>query len=212
MTAGDTKPGKENTNVVSRALSTFSNDQLREILTAGFSGKGHPLFKGVYIEITRWWINICHWRRCPHRAEDVAQQAWLKVTAHVGRHGIDDIDNMRAWLMTVVVCTISSDKRATIKDKFTQSLDSLEILDTIVVPGTPEESAQATEQIKIVLNIIADLPDKERQIALRIFWGESQTDAAKAVGAIASKGNRTWKDVEEKYNDRIDPSSRHRPR
>lgn len=119
-------------------------------------------------------------------AEDIVQETLIKIWNR--RSSWDSIDNIEAFCFTVCRnLALDSIKR---KDHSTASLD--EIMDAKAQmpldgsgqsPTTPSQRAIASDQVRIVRQIVDKLPEKQRTcIQLRDFEGKPYKDIAKIMG------------------------------
>ena len=92
-------------------------------------------------------------------AKDVVQEVFIKVWN--GRDQIDSIDNMEAWCMRITR-NLSLDKIRTRQRKATDSIeDSFDIQNDT---RTPYEAAENNENMQRINQLIASLPEKQRQV------------------------------------------------
>ena len=92
-------------------------------------------------------------------AKDVVQEVFIRVWN--GRQTMDQVQNWEAWCMRITR-NLSLDRIRAITGKPTQGLEeSFEIREESL---TPYESAEMGEQMQKISQMIAELPDKQRQI------------------------------------------------
>jgi RNA polymerase sigma-70 factor (ECF subfamily) len=119
-------------------------------------------------------------------AEEVAQDAFLRVWQHAARWRADGGASFKTWLNRVVVNLCIDRKR---KPGMAALDDQPEIIDQD--RATPYEDRLAGETSDHVAFALQKLPERQRAAILLCFWeGESNIDAAKAlditVGALES--------------------------
>lgn len=119
-------------------------------------------------------------------AEEVAQEAFLRVWHHAARWRADGGASFKTWLNRVVVNLCIDRKR---RPGMTALDDQIDIVDED--RATPYEDRLATETSDRVALALQKLPERQRAAILLCFWeGESNIDAAKAldisVGALES--------------------------
>lgn len=119
-------------------------------------------------------------------AEEVAQDAFLRVWQHAARWRADGGASFKTWLNRVVVNLCIDRKR---KPGMTALDDQPEIIDED--RATPYEDRLTAETVDRVALALRKLPERQRAAILLCFWeGESNIDAAKAldisVGALES--------------------------
>ncbi|PJI43609.1 MAG: RNA polymerase [Ferrovibrio sp.] len=130
-------------------------------------------------------------------AEEVAQEAFLRVWRHAARWRADGGASFKTWLNRVVVNLCIDRKR---RPGMAALDDQVEIVDED--RATPYEDRLATETSDRVALALHKLPERQRAAILLCFWeGESNIDAAKAldisVGALESlliRAKRTLRD------------------
>ena len=119
-------------------------------------------------------------------AEEVAQEAFLRVWQHAARWRADGGASFKTWLNRVVVNLCIDRKR---RPAMAALDDQIEIVDED--RATPYENRLAHETSDRVALALQKLPERQRAAILLCFWeGESNIDAAKAldisVGALES--------------------------
>jgi RNA polymerase sigma-70 factor (ECF subfamily) len=130
-------------------------------------------------------------------AEEVAQEAFLRVWQHAARWRADGGASFKTWLNRVVVNLCIDRKR---KPGMAALDDQAEIVDQD--RATPYEDRLASETSDHVALALQKLPERQRAAILLCFWeSESNIDAAKAlnisVGALESlliRAKRTLRD------------------
>ena len=119
-------------------------------------------------------------------AEEVAQEAFLRVWQHAARWRADGGASFKTWLNRVVVNLCIDRKR---KPGMAALDDQPEPIDED--RATPYEAHLATETGDHVAQALQKLPERQRAAILLCFWeGESNIDAARAldisIGALES--------------------------
>lgn len=119
-------------------------------------------------------------------AEEVAQEAFLRVWQHAARWRADGGASFKTWLNRVIINLCIDRKR---KPGTTALDDQPEIIDED--RATPYEDRLAAETVDRVALALQKLPERQRAAILLCFWeGESNIDAARAldisVGALES--------------------------
>jgi RNA polymerase sigma-70 factor (ECF subfamily) len=130
-------------------------------------------------------------------AEEVAQEAFLRVWQHAVRWRADGGASFKTWLNRVVVNLCIDRKR---KPAMATLDDQPEMPDED--RATPYEARLASETSDRVALALQKLPERQRAAILLCFWeGESNIDAARAldisVGALESlliRAKRTLRD------------------
>ena len=126
-------------------------------------------------------------------AEDVVQEAFVKAYTHLARFRPDA--PFRPWLLTIVANEArnrrrSSSRRGALHLRVANR-DAAHGTST-TSPGSTEEIAMANEQRRWLLDAVAGLPDRDREIiALRYFADLSEAETASAlacpVGTVKSR-------------------------
>ncbi|QDO99181.1 sigma-70 family RNA polymerase sigma factor [Ferrovibrio terrae] len=119
-------------------------------------------------------------------AEEVAQEAFLRVWQHAARWRADGGASFKTWLNRVVVNLCIDRKR---KPGMAALDDQVEIADED--HATPYDTRLAVETSDHVALALQKLPERQRAAILLCFWeGESNIDAARAldisIGALES--------------------------
>lgn len=92
-------------------------------------------------------------------AKDVVQEVFIKVWN--GREQIEEIQNMEAWCMRITR-NLSLDKLRSRQRKSTDSMD--DAFDVREEGLTPHESTEIKESMVRINQLIAALPEKQRQV------------------------------------------------
>ena len=92
-------------------------------------------------------------------AKDVVQEVFIRVWN--GREQMDEIQNMEAWCMRITK-NLSLDKLRSIQRKGTDSLEKS--FDVHHTDGTPDVKTEMSESMQHVSQLIAALPEKQRQV------------------------------------------------
>jgi RNA polymerase sigma-70 factor (ECF subfamily) len=128
--------------------------------------------------------------RCPQRAEDLAQVAWLKLLGACSRGGCAGLDEpeLRAYLFTIA--------RNAFLDEYTRKHEAVrtccvdpDMFDTLADPGhggmAPEESLEQQQSALRVRRALATLPAEQRRVILMWVRGTSIKDMAASCHAPA---------------------------
>ena len=108
-------------------------------------------------------------------AEDVVQETMMKVWTR--REQWDQIESIEAFCMTI--CRNLSLDKVRRMDNQTQSLDAAYDPKDQHVASNPEEQAVQSDRIKLVRQLICQLPEKQRScMQLRDMEGKSYKDIA----------------------------------
>jgi RNA polymerase sigma factor (sigma-70 family) len=92
-------------------------------------------------------------------AKDVVQEVFIRVWK--GREQIDEIQNMEAWCMRITK-NLSLDRIRTNTRRYAQPID--EGFDIRNEALTPHENTELQESMKRISQLMAALPDKQRQV------------------------------------------------
>jgi len=92
-------------------------------------------------------------------AKDIVQEVFIRVWN--GRDQMDQIQNMEAWCMRITK-NLSLDRLRVIQRKGTDSLDKN--FDVQHTDGTPDVKTELGESMQHVSQLIAALPEKQRQV------------------------------------------------
>jgi RNA polymerase sigma-70 factor (ECF subfamily) len=139
-------------------------------------------------------------------AEEVAQEAFLRVWQHAARWRADGGASFKTWLNRVVVNLCIDRKR---RPGMTALDDQPEMVDED--RATPYEERLAGETTDRVALALQKLPERQRAAILLCFWeGESNIDAAKAleisVGALESLLIRAKRALREELRATLGPN------
>lgn len=124
-------------------------------------------------------------------AEDVVQEAFVKVARSIARFRTDA--PFRPWLLTIVANEARNRRRSSSRrDALELRVVHREAAGVGLAPAATEEAAMANERRRWLVNAIAGLPDRDREvIALRYFadLSEAETAAALAcpIGTVKSR-------------------------
>ncbi len=129
----------------------------------------------------------------PHDAEDVAQEAFLRVWRHAPRWQVDGAAGFRTWLTRIVVNLCIDRKRRPGMDPLDDKIDPVD------TAPDPYQHRLANETERRIARALAKLPERQRAALVLCYWDEaSNIDAAAAlgisVGALESlliRGKRT---------------------
>jgi len=113
----------------------------------------------------------------PHDAEEVAQEAFLRVWHHAARWQPDGPARFRTWLTRIVV-NLSIDRKRR---------PGMEALDDQIEPADPSpgpyDHRLASETERRVAQALARLPERQRAALVLCFWDEeSNIEAAATLG------------------------------
>jgi RNA polymerase sigma-70 factor, ECF subfamily len=156
------------------ALPAESGETERiEAARAGDRGAFATLVDAYWDRLFRW---LFHLTRDRHRAEDLAQETFLKALAGLGsfRPG----SNFRAWLFRIGHNNFVNLKRAEKRTKQPMPEDA-------AAPdrGTPGDTAANREALDAVTAAVADLPpDFRAALLLHVQEGLSHRDVARILG------------------------------
>jgi len=140
-------------------------DQARDLASA--------MFELHHAELYRAAVRAC---RDPETAEDLVQEALLRLMIEVERHGPPD--NMRAWLHRVVVnLALSLGRRTAVSRRFAGALVSRE------EPATPEAIVLAHESRADLAAALQALPARARTALVLAASGYSGVEIAAAIGS-----------------------------
>ncbi len=92
-------------------------------------------------------------------AKDVVQEVFIRVWN--GREQMDEVENWEAWCMRITR-NLSLDRIRSMTRKQTQSIETT--FDIRNEALTPHENTEARESMQRITQLIAGLPDKQRQI------------------------------------------------
>ena len=112
-------------------------------------------------------------------AEDVVQETMMKVWNR--RDQWEQIESIEAFCLTI--CRNLSLDKVRRMDNQTQSLDAAYDPKDLGVSSNPEEQAIQSDRIRLVRQIISQLPEKQRScMQLRDMEGKSYKDIAAILG------------------------------
>lgn len=139
-------------------------------------------------------------------AEDLTAETFLRAwKARHQFHG--EMDSAVGWLIRIAKRLVIDEYRRSIRATRHMSMD-------LDLASTPEQTAIQVEQQKILLRLVADLPDEPREIVvLRYLLGWRVHDIARHIGASENKISvtlhRTLSKLRERWSDldSEDPSS-----
>jgi RNA polymerase sigma factor (sigma-70 family) len=110
-------------------------------------------------------------------AKDVVQEVFIRVWN--GREKMNEIQNWEAWCMRITK-NLSLDRIRSITKKQTQPIEG--VVDVRHEALTPHESAEAHESMQRIAKLIADLPEKQRQVIhLRDVEGYSYNEISEIL-------------------------------
>lgn len=113
-------------------------------------------------------------------ADDLAAETFLR--AWKARHQFDgDMDSATGWLIRIAKRLVIDDHRRTLRTARSLPHDP-------DAASTPEQDSIRGEQQRILLRLVADLPDEPREIlVLRYLLGWRVTDIARHLGVTENK-------------------------
>ncbi len=156
------------------AMADDSDTALMQRVAAG----DHRAYAALVDRHLRHAVNVAH-RVLFHRAdaEEVAQEAFLRVWQHARRWQPDGGASFRTWLNRVVVNLCIDRKRR----PGMAALDDQP--DPVDPQATPFEARLATETGDRVAQALQRLPERQRAAIVLCYWeGESNIAAAEALG------------------------------
>jgi RNA polymerase sigma-70 factor (ECF subfamily) len=124
-------------------------------------------------------------------AEDVVQEAFVKVARSIDRFRTDA--PFRPWLLTIVANEARNRRRsASRRDALELRVVARDVSGARGAAATSEEVAMANERRRWLVDAVATLPDRDREvIALRYFADLSEAETATAlecpVGTVKSR-------------------------
>lgn len=142
-------------------------------------------------------------------ASDVAQEAFIRAYRSLGR--FDVRQPFRPWLLRIVTnlalnSARAARRRGTLGERYERTVDAMNT-------GTsPEQAAEAAEQVRRVWQAIGALPHKDQTLLyLRYFVAASEEETAVAigrpVGTVKSRMHRALRRlrqvIEEQYPDLV---------
>ncbi len=157
-----------------------------------------------------------HLRAVAHRmlgsiaeADDAVQEAWLRIRDQNSA----DVENMQAWLTTVVgrVCLNALRSRGTREEK----LSALHVLDPVVSfhdPSGPEQATLLADSVGLALFVVLDSlgPAERLAFVLHDLFGVSFSEIATAldrseaaVQQLASRARRRVQNAAEPHRDSV---------
>lgn len=113
----------------------------------------------------------------PHDAEEVAQEAFLRVWRHAPRWQIDGAAGFRTWLTRIVVNLCIDRKRRPGMEPMDDQLDPVD------PAPDPYQHRLANETERRLARALAKLPERQRAALVLCYWEDaSNIDAAAALG------------------------------
>jgi RNA polymerase sigma factor (sigma-70 family) len=130
------------------------------------------MYEQHHAELYRSAVRAC---RDPGTAEDLVQEAFLRLMLEIGRNRTPD--NIRAWLHRVIAnLAVSLGRRATVSQRFAGTLANHD------EPPTPEAVAIDDELRAELASALQVLPDQARTALLLAASGYSGAEIAAAIG------------------------------
>jgi RNA polymerase sigma factor (sigma-70 family) len=154
----------------------------------------------------------------PHRAEDIAQEAFLRLTRQL--QGGDGQIRLSAWLhRTTTNLAIDEHRRARTRQQYQDQgppIDQLQNALERYDEGHPERMAEQSEVRATILEVVGNLPLRYRRIlALRELDGLDYPSIAVAMGISVSavesllfRARRRFTQVYEELTDDVRPGRR----
>lgn len=158
----------------------------------------------------------------PHRAEDIAQEAFLRLVRQL--LSTDGEIRLRAWLhRTTTNLAIDEHRRSKTIQQYQDLGSPVEELHRALEnhdDGHPERAAEQSEVRAVIGRVIEDLPPRYRRIlALRELEGLDYPSIATAMGLSVSavesllfRARRRFTEVYQELTDEPTPTQRRRPR
>jgi RNA polymerase sigma-70 factor (ECF subfamily) len=131
-----------------------------------------------------WALHCCEGDRA--EAEDVLQTAYLKVLD--GRARFDGRSSFVTWLFAVVRRTAADERRRRIL-RFHRSEPLRD--DVAASPSIATESLESDERREALVRALRELPRRQREVLLLVFYHERTVEEAAAVLAIGLGSART---------------------
>ena len=130
------------------------------------------VYEQHHAELYRSALRAC---RDPGTAEDLVQEAFLRLMLEIGRNRTPD--NIRAWLFRVIAnLAVSLGRRTTVSQRLAGSLGGHD------QPPTPEAIAIDDELRAELASALLALPDRARTALLLAASGYSGAEIAAAIG------------------------------
>jgi RNA polymerase sigma-70 factor (ECF subfamily) len=132
------------------------------------------LVKRLFEEHNRTLVNFLHARlHCEQEARDVAQEAYVRLL-QLDNHGA--IGFLRSYLFRIAE-NLAVDRLRERRSR--EAPQVLALFESLVEERAPEREAMAAEELAVVRDAIAKLPDKMRQAFVwHVFGGQSTVDIA----------------------------------
>lgn len=133
-----------------------------------------------------WAVRCCGLDR--REAEDVLQSAYLKVLD--GRARFEGRASFRTWLFAVIRRTAADHRRRAVL----RALRLLPLARGTVAPTAeagPDAQAEAAERRALLERALAQLPGRQREVLLLVFYHGHTVDEAAAVLGIGAGSART---------------------
>jgi RNA polymerase sigma factor (sigma-70 family) len=102
-------------------------------------------------------------------AEDVLQTAYEKIAG--GRAKFDGRSSLKTWLFGVIRWTAAEHRRRAWVRRFMPARTS-------APPASPEDHAAQSERARALVLLIAQLPDRQRQVLHLVFYEDMSVEAA----------------------------------
>lgn len=113
-------------------------------------------------------------------AKDLSAETFLR--AWKARHQFEgDMNSVTGWLIRIAKRLVIDNYRRTVRA--TRNLPA-----DLQIPSTPEQTTIHDEQQKLIISLVADLPDEQREIiVLRYLLGWRVNDIARYLGSTENK-------------------------
>ncbi|MBS4200910.1 sigma-70 family RNA polymerase sigma factor [Bacillus sp. FJAT-49732] len=128
------------------------------------------IYQFYFKDIYRFLLSLC---RNHHTAEDLVQETFLRAYLHV-----EDYENasIKSWLFTVAYHAFIDYHRKQKRIELKQESFFSKLFDR---KKTPEETVVIQEDIQEIINLLEDLPEKQKYaVLLHDFHDLSYTEAA----------------------------------
>ena len=140
--------------------------------------------KASHAESFGWALACCSWRR--NEAEDVLQEAYLKVLD--GRARFEGRSSAKTWFFSVIKRTASEVAR---KQKRRDAIRLSVVHDDAPAPMPPDAAAERSDETRQLLNALAQLPQRQREVLHLVFYSDETLKAAAAALSISVGSART---------------------
>jgi RNA polymerase sigma-70 factor (ECF subfamily) len=150
---------------VSPALEEFSDESLVLRLRAGDVAAGEALVARHYLPLMRYLQRIAG----PRAAEDLHQQTWVSVLAHVDRFvAAPDTSSFRGWLFRIASNKTKDHWRSARREKAAK--EGVSRIVEIESPWAGSRADGAEQQDKL-RRAIEQLPQAQRDVLMMRYYG-----------------------------------------